>query len=159
MTVSIHESIETIINAARFSNKDCALSYDDATVLLVKNKEFKRFLSWIKDFNSDFSYSFDDSNFVTACARYLYCTTGIKRTSSTLSANEYQTCINDPSTSFNRAMNALLENNLKGSYDYGNEIFDNGTLEDSSFDIAYDIEQINKILFANPKRIPKTYLR
>lgn len=158
-TVSIHQSVEQIINDFRFSQPNCALTYDDAAVLLAKNKGFKRFLSRIHDFNSDFTYKLDDSNFTLACIRYLNCSNIVPKQGNSLSVDEYQQCVGDIADKFTRTMSAYMDYNLLETYSYGDEIFDNGTLEDSSFDIMYDIEQINKILLANPKRIPNYYLR
>lgn len=158
--VSINSSIELIISEFKTSVwQSCALTYDDAATLLVKDRQFKRFLNWIKDTESDFSYKIDDSNFVPACIRYLNCINKTKKESNILSTSEYEQCTKTISDKFNRYFTSQYGKNQIGSYSYGDEIFVNGTLEDSSFDLMYDIEQINKILYANPKRIPKYYLR
>jgi hypothetical protein len=75
---AVHGSIEQIINSFRFSSPNCALSYDDASVLLVQNKHFKRYLNWIKDLDSDFKSTIDTSTFTKACIRYLNCKNGGK---------------------------------------------------------------------------------
>ncbi len=155
---AVHGSIEQIINSFRFSSPNCALSYDDASVLLVQNKHFKRYLNWIKDLDSDFKSTIDTSTFTKACIRFLVCKNGWKEWNS-LSADEYDQCTNGIATQFTNTMNDQLRNNTLSNFSYGDEVFDNGSLEDSSFDINYDIEQIHKVLFANPKRIRSFYLR
>lgn len=157
-TVSIHDAIYQIINEFKYSNANCALSYNDASALLIENKGFERYLSWIKDFNKDFTYKIDSSQFNAACIRYLSCQSGTPKEGNILSVWEYQLCVNDISEKFTRYMKVFLDQNMLSTYNYGDEIFENGTLEDSNFDVLYDIEQINKILFANAKKVPSYYL-
>jgi hypothetical protein len=158
-TVAIHQAIEKIINDFRSNKSTCALSYDDSAVLLARNPKFKRYLNWIKDTNPDFQYKIDTSTFGAACVRYLNCSNQNDKKSNNISTSEYQICVNDISRKFVSYMDNFLSNDAIGNFNYGDEIFENGTLEDSSFDIMYDIEQINKILLANPKVIPSYYLR
>lgn len=157
-TVSLHDAIYQIINEFKYSNASCALTYNDAAALLIENKGFERYLSWISDFNKDFSYKIDSSQFNVACIRYLNCQSNTQKEGNILSVGEYQLCVNDISEKFTRYMKIFLDQNMLSTYNYGDEIFENGTLEDSNFDILYDIEQINKILFANAKRVPSYYL-
>lgn len=156
--VSLQGSINYIINNFK-NNTNCSLWYNDVASLLVKDKTFKRFLSWMKDRDSDFLYKIDNSNFVTSCIRYLNCVNAVKKTNSTLNTNEYEVCTNGIATQFEQYFVTQYGRNQLEQYSYGDEIFTNGTLEDSSFDLKYDIEQINKILYANPQRIPTHYLR
>lgn len=157
--VSVHQSIEKIIADFRFVTPSCALSYDDASVLLVQNKQFKRFLDRMKDIDSTFTYSLDASSFTNACIKYINCTKPGSKERNTLSTDDYVSCTQDIANKFTQYLGLNAANNELSNYSYGDEIFDNGTLEDSSFDIAYDIEQIHKILFANPKRVRSFYLR
>lgn len=157
--IGIHQSIEKIIADFRFISPSCALSYDDASVLLVQNKQFKRFLNRIKEIDSDFSYSLDSSSFPKACVKYLNCRNPWSKLGNTLSADDYVSCTQGIAEKFTESMTLNMADNQLSNYSYGDEIFDNGSLDDSSFDIAYDIEQIHKILFANPKRIRSFYLR
>lgn len=157
--VSMHESISQIINQFSQANDTCALTYNDVAVLLSNHKWFQRYLSWIKDFNSDASYKIDTNTFTTACIRYLSCKRGYPKTNNRLSADELNQCKGDIADVFTRAMSASLQDSKQKDLWYGDEVFDNGTLEDSSFDLSYDISQINTILYANAKRIPTYYLR
>ncbi len=157
--VWIKSSIDLIINEFRTSVwQNCALTYDDAATLLVKNKQFKRFLNRIKDTEPDFKYKLDDSTFTVSCIRYLNCANNYQKEWNILSSDEYNQCVGGISDKFNKYFSSQYGKNQLGSYSYGDEVFVNGTLQDSSFDLMYDIEQINKILYADPKRIPNYYL-
>ncbi len=158
-TASIHDAIYQIINEIKYSNSSCALTYNDTAALLIENKGFERYLSWIHDFNNDFEYSIDSSAFNVACIRYLNCQNNTQKVWNVLSVAEYQQCVNDVSEKFNRYISVFMDQNTLTTQSFGDEIFENGTLEDSNYDLLYDIEQIDKILFANPKRVPSYYLR
>ncbi|HMY80436.1 MAG TPA: hypothetical protein PK048_01155 [Candidatus Absconditabacterales bacterium] len=156
---SMHQSIESIISTMRFTTTGCAVSYDDIATLLVRDTQFKRLLSWIEDMNNDFTYTIDDSDFVGACNRYLVCRQGVIRKSKGISASELIMCTQDVSRQFEGLVQQAISQSITTTQSYGDEIFHNGTTQDSSFDILYDIEQINKVLYANPKRVPTNYLR
>lgn len=156
---ALHDSINFIINdiAAKYG-KDCVLTYDDTISLLLRTENFKNYLEWIREFDKSFRYQVDDSGFALACRKYLVCFESGFNNMTNISQENMDRCISDTEKMFVGAYAYYQSKNLIWDYSFGDEVFMNGSVQDSPFDIYYDIEQIHKILYANPTRIPNYYL-
>ena len=157
---SLHDGINFVIDdlTAKFW-ANCVLTYDDVTVLLLSTSNFKNYLKWIAEFDDRFKYKFDDSGFGDSCKKYLVCTKPNFTTTSRMTDDDINSCKSEIWALFETAFNYYNSRNKIGDYSFGDEVFLNGSLEDGPFDIYYDIEQIHKVLYANPTRIPNYYLR
>lgn len=155
---TIHDTINFIIDdvAAKYSN--CVLNYDDVTTLLVSTSWFQYYLKWIAEYDDRFVYSIDQSKYSESCKKYLACFADGKIWDFVITNDQRNQCQNDMQKTFETAYAFYKPNNTIWDYSFWDEVFLNGSLEDGPFDIYYDIEQIHKILYANPTRIPNYYL-
>ena len=70
-----------------------------------------------------------------------------------MDSTSYTSCINLVENSYDAMQSTTLSFNAAQSANFGDEMFVNGTLDDSAFDLMVDVQELGKMFFLDPKEV------
>ncbi|MEF2176070.1 MAG: hypothetical protein V3575_06350, partial [Candidatus Absconditabacteria bacterium] len=151
-----HSEKQAIEYIPKFINENwsCSLTNSDAYSIYSVSPSAKLMM---KRANSDGNeIEAQGSDFITSCTKLIDCVyPDLKSENQLYNKSTYQTCIDIVTVILNNNKSTFQSYNHLATTNIGDEMYANGTLQDSPFDLLMDIEYIGQLMFSENKKVEK----
>lgn len=162
------EALSSVLSRLRNDNPNCSATEDDIFNIFMNDKWGQRYAKWVEitdknnsSVNEDTQQSMKkySSKFKESCIRVSLCAS--KDLNADISKEDYQaktvvSCTDAVFKNYDNLKSNVIRQNTMKSLNFSDDIFSNGSLEDSPYDILVDIQKIWDVFFAENKEVEKT---
>lgn len=133
----------------------CSLTSRDISTITVTNPSLNASFAWLAG-KTAFTVSSDD--IVKSCVRIAQCvhkTAGVRSLTDSYTQDTYPLCTKTVQEAFTNTISLVAKQNSLDSANHGDDIFYNGSLDDSPYDLLLDMQLIGDVLFKSNVQAPQ----